>query len=446
MRIRKFFFKSFLAVLALVALVLIARTGVNVVEGKRFAAALADLKAKGTPLAAKDVVPPCPEGDNGARLWKAAEELAVFSTDDTQTLSGVLASLGRGAEIPADVRTAAAALAAKNRRALDLIPEIAGKPCFQYAGPGEIAWPRAKVPNASVMLRMMRLWGFAAVTLAEQGDLPRALEMIRTALRFAPQVTGEALLISYLVGLADERSALLFLNRALSGRDVSEDLLRPLLDDLGDGMIDQWRVRMKNSIRGERVLYVELGTKPLSTILESMSVDMGLAKRLFYWLALPLSKRDIRENVGIYDELEAGTALPYYKTRDLWKAAAERGSSLPWYAAFSKAMLPNLETTFMKTALMESLALTARAGIACRIYKLRNKTYPDTLDALVPGLLSAVPTDPFTGKSLVYRREGEGFVVYSLGTNQKDDDGRMTWEVTQLVADKDDDWTWREKK
>jgi hypothetical protein len=446
MRIRKFFFKSFLAVLALVALVLIVRTGVNVVEGKRFAAALADLKAKGIPLAAKDIVPPCPEGDNGARLWKAAEELAVFSSDDAKTLGGVLASFRRGAEIPADVRTAAAALVAKNRKALDLIPEIAAKPCFHYAGRDEIAWPRAKLPNASVMLRLMRLLGFEAVTLAEQGDLPRALEMVRTALRFAPKVTGEALLISYLVGLADERLALLFLNRVLSGRDAGEGLLRPLLDDLGDGMIDQWRERLKNSIRGERVLYVELGTKPLSTILESLSVDMGLAKRLFYWLALPLSKRDIREHIGLYDELEAGTALPYHKTRDLCKAAAERGSSLPWYAALSKAMLPNLETTFMKTALMESLALTARTAIACRIYKIHNKTYPDTLDALVPGLLSAVPTDPFTDKPLVYRREGEGFVVYSLGTNQKDDGGRMTWEVTQLIAEKDDDWTWREKK
>jgi len=57
-----------------------------------------------------------------------------------------------------------------------------------------------------------------------------------------------------------------------------------------------------------------------------------------------------------------------------------------------------------------------------------------------------VPIDPFTGKPLVYRREGEGFIVYSLGTNQKDDGGRMTWEVTQLVADKDDDCTWRERK
>ncbi len=31
--------------------------------------------------------------------------------------------------------------------------------------------------------------------------------------------------------------------------------------------------------------------------------------------------------------------------------------------------------------------------------------------------------DPFTGKSFVYRREGDGFIVYSLGVNRTDDGG-----------------------
>ncbi len=68
------------------------------------------------------------------------------------------------------------------------------------------------------------------------------------------------------------------------------------------------------------------------------------------------------------------------------------------------------------------------------------------LDALVPGILTEVPIDPFTGKPLVYRREGEGFIVYSLGSNQKDDGGRSTSMITQLVMDKDDDWSWREDR
>jgi hypothetical protein len=82
--------------------------------------------------------------------------------------------------------------------------------------------------------------------------------------------------------------------------------------------------------------------------------------------------------------------------------------------------------------------------LACRVFKARTGRYPDSLAELVPDLLPAVPIDPFTGDPLVYRREGEGFVVYSLGSNQKDDGGRSTWTVSQLVTERDDDWTWRE--
>ena len=446
MRIRKFFFRTFLVLLVLAALVLILRTGVNIVEGKRLAAALGDLEAKGVTLAAKDVVPACPEADNGARLWKAAENLAIFNAEDTKLLRNIYLSLGHGEEIPADLRASAAALIEKNRKALDLLPDIAAKPCYRYDDPARADWPRINIPNAAKMLLLTRLLVIEAVDLSQKGDLPGALEKVRIGLRFSPKVTGEALLITYLVGLADERFSLLFLNKVLSGRDASEDLLRPFLDDLGDAMIEAWRDRMKLSIRGERIIFAGSGTKPLSEILESASVEAALPKRMFYWLILPLAKRDIRENIGIYAELEEKAALPYYKTRNYWKSAADRAAALPWYAVLSKAMGLNMEATFMKVALMESLALTGRAAIACRIYKIHNRQYPDTLDALVPGLLSAVPIDPFTGKPLVYRREGEGFIVYSLGTNQKDDGGRMTWEVTQLVADKDDDWTWRERK
>lgn len=100
----------------------------------------------------------------------------------------------------------------------------------------------------------------------------------------------------------------------------------------------------------------------------------------------------------------------------------------------------------MKVATLDALILTARTGLACRVYKSRTGEYPEDLKTLVPGLLTAVPVDPFTGKPLVYRREGKGFIVYSVGSNLKDDGGRSTWEIPQMVMEKDDDWTWKEDK
>jgi hypothetical protein len=109
-------------------------------------------------------------------------------------------------------------------------------------------------------------------------------------------------------------------------------------------------------------------------------------------------------------------------------------------------MIANFEAAFMKEALVEATCLASRTGLACRLYKSRTGRYPDNLGALVPGILKEVPIDPFTGKTLVYRREGEGFIVYSLGTNEKDDGGRSTFNVSRLVMFKDDDLAWREDR
>jgi len=64
----------------------------------------------------------------------------------------------------------------------------------------------------------------------------------------------------------------------------------------------------------------------------------------------------------------------------------------------------------------------------------------------MPDILSEVPTDPFSGNPLIYRKTPSGFIVYSVGLNGKDDGGRETREITIIVAEKDDDWVWYEGK
>jgi hypothetical protein len=119
----------------------------------------------------------------------------------------------------------------------------------------------------------------------------------------------------------------------------------------------------------------------------------------------------------------------------------------PWYFKLSGYWEGGAYgTIFLKNAMLEATFLVSRTGLASRLYKSRMGKYPENLEALVPNILSEVPTDPFTGKPLVYRREGEGFIVYSLGSNEKDDGGRSTYMITQEVMDKDDDWAWRESK
>jgi hypothetical protein len=60
------------------------------------------------------------------------------------------------------------------------------------------------------------------------------------------------------------------------------------------------------------------------------------------------------------------------------------------------------------------------AGAAVLAYRARHMTLPDRLDEALPAPL----LDPFSGGPFKYRREGDGFVVYSVGPNREFDGGK----------------------
>jgi hypothetical protein len=445
MKIRKIFFRILLVLLGLAAAVLVVRTVLNVTEGRRLTKTLAELKSQGVPLTIKELAAPCPDGENGATLWKAAEELYAFKGQDIKLLNEVCQNLENGLPVAADGWAWVSRLIEKNRRVLDLVPEIAGKPCFRFGETDVRFWER-KIPNAAMMIRTMKLWGLESMQIAEKGDLRVSLDRLRTGLRFAPKIAEDSSLIAFLIALANGKTSLFFLNRSLSGREAGEEILLPVLGDLDERQIERWKALLQTGIRGERLMFMDIGLLADAKDWTQSILLKGWTERLYYWLIRPLIRRDVSLNLPIYAKLESQTSLSYYQTRDFWKPHKDHLEALPWYAVVSKMVIPDMEGAFMKVATFDALVRTARAGLACRVFKGRTGQYPESLEALVPELLTEVPIDPFTGKPLVYKREGTGFIVYSLGSNQKDDGGRSTWKITQLVMEKDDDWTWEEDK
>ena len=67
------------------------------------------------------------------------------------------------------------------------------------------------------------------------------------------------------------------------------------------------------------------------------------------------------------------------------------------------------------------LAITA---LAIERYRLERGRLPDALKELAPQFIEAIPTDPFDGAPLRYRRLARGYKVYSVGLDGHDDGGR----------------------
>jgi hypothetical protein len=92
------------------------------------------------------------------------------------------------------------------------------------------------------------------------------------------------------------------------------------------------------------------------------------------------------------------------------------------------------------TGLMVDWELTRHACLL-EIHHIDTGAYPDTLGAVA----DPIPLDPFTQKELVYRNDGERFLLYSVGWNLHDDLGAVARERRNRLDRLHGDWVWGEE-
>jgi hypothetical protein len=76
----------------------------------------------------------------------------------------------------------------------------------------------------------------------------------------------------------------------------------------------------------------------------------------------------------------------------------------------------------------EARVALAQAGFALAAYWADHGTYPKDLSELPPRYIAQVPADPFIERPLHYERRPDGFLLYSVGANAKDDGGAALGE------------------
>ncbi len=92
---------------------------------------------------------------------------------------------------------------------------------------------------------------------------------------------------------------------------------------------------------------------------------------------------------------------------------------------FCGLLLPALGKGAAKFASMEARRRCALTAIAVEKYRLEHRSQlPEQLSELVPKYLAQVPEDPFVAHLLRFRKLAKGFVVYSVGPDREDQQGR----------------------
>ena len=108
-------------------------------------------------------------------------------------------------------------------------------------------------------------------------------------------------------------------------------------------------------------------------------------------------------------------------------------------------LIMTFESSDDKFAYSQSAVDMARVACALERYRLAQGVYPETLDALSPRFIEAVPHDVIGGLPLKYHRTDNGqFVLYSVGWNGTDDGGKIfgrDYDKNYIDYDKGD-WVW----
>lgn len=116
-------------------------------------------------------------------------------------------------------------------------------------------------------------------------------------------------------------------------------------------------------------------------------------------------------------------------------------SALLSHRLIARELLPSLNGLERRMARDQDNAELGLMACALERYRLAKGQFPETLDALAPHFLEALPHDVIMGESFIYRRTDDGqFLLYSVGWNKKDDNGVPSLKNRD---DSDGDWVWK---
>jgi hypothetical protein len=111
------------------------------------------------------------------------------------------------------------------------------------------------------------------------------------------------------------------------------------------------------------------------------------------------------------------------KRRDL-PTPGERAAlelHFPWYAPLTRIVLPASEKLGERRDETRAKLALARWGLALSMYHQREGRFPTHLEGAERATGWSLPDDPLSGRELIYRPSGAGYLLYSVGINGRDD-------------------------
>lgn len=411
--------------------VLVIHTALLVFSGIALRNARAELRAAGRPMSPAEIIPAdVPANENAAPLYESAFALLDSESIGDKKLAAVVADASRdyAADPDADEKRSTFENALANEtfvRTLELVEQAASRTrCnfnLQYDLGGMLC-----VRHAHDMFAIGRILKAKALLHARRGETQKTYAALEIALRMAEALRDEPMLSSAVVRNAQYSMALELLPVLCAKAppdDATAARLSALLADVD--LVASY----VHAVDGERLF---MGEWTYNCFADGNIHDFLGPENDGVWAARvakgllgyrPSLQLDHAAYLRTHSRFAANAARPLW----LWeiKPIARPDDEFPWYATISRIITPALNSSLLHSVHVQALIRVSRTGLALLRHKLAHGAYPASLAEIDPEFLGEIPVDPFTGQPLVYRPEADGFVLYSLGKNFRDDNGTI---------------------
>jgi hypothetical protein len=323
------------------------------------------------------------------------------------------------------------------------------------------------LPHLAWLKGCARALQLRAVAELQSGQTDKALADIKLMLRLTDSLRDEPTFISQLVGVAMGNITIQPIWEGLSEHQWSEAQLIALDSELARfDFLSGFGVAM----RGERALDVgEIDYLRRSRRIWSLgdmnsefnTDDNNLTAAIyrfapagwFYKTQLEISRFYARWYLPLADTERRVVSPESARQADAAVSLELTRKNLS--TRLERTMLPALGNSVRRFAYAQTSVDLAHVACALERYRLAHGKFPETLAALSPQFMEKIPHDIIGGQPLKYHLTADGqFVLYSVGWNEKDDDGafmkttnkgqsQADWRGSDRGTSEEGDWVWR---
>ncbi len=315
------------------------------------------------------------------------------------------------------------ALLTQKQPALELFHRGAQLPGYYIGHPWHTPSIDWLLPHLVPMRSAARLLDMDARVRLIDGDVDGAVRNVNTMLRISRHLAEEPLLISTLVAVAVHELAL-GTTEALLSEASAEQLAQVDLSEL-----HAYTRNLRRGMTGERAFQIAtlagVARNPKDyAAIQAEVPSIGSAPQAMAWggpaYRVFFQQRDMASAHRIWNLYREAMAKPYYQAEPIWQQAEQVLGSGP-VGLMTRILMPALSRAHTVMARVDSRHRVVVAAVAMRRYRLDHGQYPQSLEALVPAYLMAVPNDPCAPGPIRLIQTEQGPAVYSIGTDLTDD-------------------------